>query len=273
MIERVEWDRLPGGVREAVQERVGRVAASEVHQQGLNCSVALTLHAAAGRTFMKGVRAEDTDGAEALAREELVNPFVCAVGPAAWHAVHTDGWSLLLFDHVDGRNADLAPGSADLGPVADALRRMSRIAGASLQGVERLVDRLGQFLTDEEAARLDGDHLLHTDTNPHNLMIDGAGRAHVVDWAMPALGPVWVDAACTAVRLMEDGHSPKTALAWLNAIESWQRAAPAAVAAFVAGTCRHWTARVGEKGALPSNTRFQYLLVGVPHPATCTPPH
>lgn len=261
MIERVDWDELPDAVRAAVEERTGRVAATEVHQQGLNCATALTLHSAnGGATFLKGVYVADTEGVTALAREELVNPWVRTVGPAARHAVRAAGWACLLFDHVKGRNADLAPQSADLAAVAAVLEEMGQLTDAPVRGAERLVERLAPHLAVEEAAALDGERLLHTDTNPHNLMVDGAGRVHVIDWAMPALGPGWVDAAYTAVRLMECGHTAESAMRWLAGIDVWQHADPAAVAAFVAGTCRQWTAMLGERDAEPSNARFRALL-------------
>ncbi|MFD0383678.1 phosphotransferase family protein [Streptomyces stramineus] len=106
---------------------------------------------------------------------------------------------------------------------------------------------------------LRGEALLHTDTNPHNLMVTDR-RAYLVDWATPALGPAWVDVAYTAVRLMEADCPRAEVLAWAARFPSWASARPEALAAFVAAHCRRWEATVGAAAARPSNARFAALL-------------
>ncbi|WP_405799246.1 phosphotransferase [Streptomyces sp. NBC_01506] len=257
MIERVEWEQLPAGLRVSVEVRTGAVVAAELVPQGLNCTVALALTTQRGPLFFKGVREDDTEGVAALRWEEQLNPTVRGVSPTIRHTFRSDGWYCAAFDYIEGRNADLGPGSADLDTVALTLHRMHQLRLPDLT-IPPLADRFSGHLLPGEEQALAGGHLLHTDTNPHNIMISG-GNAYVVDWAMPAVGPAWVDAAYTAVRLMEYGQSPATALAWLNTIPSWRRADPKAVAAFTSATCRRWTATVGEKSAAASNTRIQHL--------------
>ncbi|MEC4017552.1 phosphotransferase [Streptomyces sp. H27-D2] len=121
--------------------------------------------------------------------------------------------------------------------------------------------------TPRERNPLNGSHLLHTDANPHNVMIGSPdGDAYAVDWAMPAIGPAWVDAAYLATWLLSYGQSPADALGWLSGFTSWRQADPTAVETFVNATCRHWTATVGEKDAERSNARFRHLL-DFPHEA------
>ncbi|WP_414169818.1 hypothetical protein ACMATS_31635 [Streptoverticillium reticulum] len=57
------------------------------------------------------------------------------------------------------------------------------------------VDReLGSSVSAAERELLLGDALLHTDTNPHSLLV-AADRGYRVDWALPAAGPSWIDVA------------------------------------------------------------------------------
>ncbi|WP_055550152.1 phosphotransferase [Streptomyces sp. NBRC 110028] len=261
MIERVEWDDLPVELRTAAEARTGKVLTAERVEEGLNCSVALILNTAHnGRLFFKGVRQADEPGMAALRCEERINPTVGGISPTTRYRFDAGGWSALAFVYVNGRHADLGPGSKDLDAVAFALKRMHDLRIPSFR-IPHFADRLREFCEPGEAEVLGGGHLLHTDTNPHNIMIDdNGGDAYVVDWAMPAIGPAWVDPAYTAVRLMECGQSPDEALAWLGRFPSWRRASAPAVGAFVNATCRHWTATVGAAGAEPSNARFRHLL-------------
>lgn len=264
MSERVEWDGLPADLRSAVEARTGKVVAAEGIADGLNCSTALIIETAYnGPLFLKGVRRTDEPGIAALRCEERINATVGGIGgvsPAIRHRFDAGGWTALAFGRISGRHADLGPGSQDLAAVASALRRMHDLPVPDFP-LPQFADRLRTFLRPGEAQMLQGNHLLHTDTNPHNIMIgDGGGEAYVVDWAMPAIGPAWMDPACTAVRLMECGQPPEDALAWLGQFASWRQARPSAIHAFVDATCRHWTATVGEKNAEPSNGRFRHLL-------------
>lgn len=257
---RTHWTALPETVREVIESRAGRIHTAETIEEGLTCSVALSLRTADGdQLFLKGVDAADQAGRRAQLWETVVNPWVLDVGPRLrWHA-EVEGWFFLAFDHVEGCHARLGPESPDHEAVADLHRRMQKLPRPD-GDIPAFRDRLSPFLPSWQAELLDGDHLLHTDTNPHNLLIRDDGRAFLVDWAMPARGPAWVDAAATAVRLMEDGTPPADARRWLDQFESWRQADPMAVRAYVAGTCAHWERAVGAKGARPSNARVHALV-------------
>lgn len=268
MDNRVGWDELPGELRGAVEARAGTVYSAQQAGTGLGSPAAFVVATArSGPLFFKGVRTEDPEGVRAMRTEERINNAVAGVSPSVRYSFTAAGWYCLAFAYIDGRHVDLAPGTQDLGALAFVINAMRRLtvddAYVARTGLEipRLADRLRGFLTEREAGLLDGPHLLHTDTKPHHILITRhGGNAHVVDWAMPALGPAWVDAANTAVRLMECGQPPATALAWLDGIDAWRAADPEAVKAYVRATCRQWSARVGEAGAQPGNSRFSALL-------------
>ncbi|WP_260867919.1 phosphotransferase [Streptomyces sp. SAJ15] len=256
---RTDWMSLPAAVRDTVESRTGPVVSTATIEEGLNCSLALSLRTAEGDAlFVKGVRKDDREGRKAQVWEVTANPWVAGIGPSLrWH-VEAEGWFLLAFDYIDGRHAELGPDSDDYECVADLLQRMQGLPLPDTW-VPSLSERFASFLPPWKAELLKGEHLLHTDINPHNVLITDGGRAHLVDWAMPAVGPVWVDAAYTAVRLMEGGTPPVTARRWLDRFRSWRQADAEAVRAFVEGTCRHWEHVAGNKAARHSNARFRAL--------------
>lgn len=257
---RVDWAGLPAEVRAAVAAQTGLPDAVEDVPHGITCSFAAVLSTGGGRVFVKGVPVGDEWGRAGQAWEVALAPSVVSVAPQLLWRLEVDGWDLLGFEAVDGWHADLSPGSADLdlvGALVEAAQGLRAPMGVALP---YLVDRdLLNFVTATERELLLGDALLHTDTNPHNLLV-GPGRAWLVDWAMPAVGPAWVDVAETAVRLMSAGCDAAEALGWASRFESWRGADPVAVAAFVGATCRAWEARVGVRGAAASNARFEALL-------------
>ena len=255
----VDWGALPAGVRQAVQTRIGEVISAETVAEGITCRTALILTTSKRRFFVKGVPIDDFPPLDAQFTEVGINSGVQRVSPAVrWEAI-SDQWHLIAFDYVDGRHADLGPGSADLRTVARLLKRAQACRPPEGYRVPALAARYRQFLRPGDAEALAGTALLHTDTNPHNLLITEQ-RGYLVDWAMPALGPSWVDPAQTAVRLLESGCTPAQARAWLSGFPDWERAPREARERFIEVICRNWTAKVGEKGAEPSNARFRSLL-------------
>lgn len=241
-----------------VVEHVGPVRGVRPVVDGLTCRTAAVLSTASGRVFVKGAPVGDARARAGQAMEAVVNRAVGAAGPRLLWQVVAGGWDLLGFECVEGRHADLAAGSADLALVADVLRAAQGVRAPEGAGVPPLAGRFADVLPADELELLRGDALLHTDTNPHNLLV-GNDRAWIVDWAMPAAGPAWVDVAYTAVRLMEADSPPREALAWAAQFPSWTTADPRAVQAFVTGTCRAWERQVGPRDARHSNARFTAL--------------
>lgn len=263
MNSRTDWAGLPARVRAQVEAEVGPVVDWEAVGSGLNCTFAAHLYTADGDCrFVKGVPEDDAHGVEGQAREVAVSRVVAGVvAPVLWSRLGGAGWDLLVFQCVGDRHVDLAAGSRDVGLVAEALSRAQELSAAGL-AVPRLTGRFEGFLDEDELRLLDGGALLHTDTNPHN-MIPYLSQVYLVDWAMAASGPAWVDVAYTTVRLMEADTAPVDALLWAEQFPSWRAADREAVAAFVAGSCRQWEAMVGPVDCLPSNRRFGALLAGV----------
>ncbi|MFD8545616.1 phosphotransferase [Streptomyces sp. NPDC059649] len=256
MTPRIDWPDLPAVARTAVEARTGAALAAEPIADGLTCAVAVRLVTGDGAFFVKGVPVEDGRGREAQRWEVTVSPLVGPASPVLRWQVVAGGWDLLVFDHVDGEHADLSrPSNRAL--VARVLRSVQGVAAPA--GVPSFAARFADVLDAEQLALLSGSALLHTDTNPHNLLT-GAGRAWLVDWAMTAAGPAWVDVAYTAVRLMEADVAAREALDWAAQFPSWRAADRVAVEAFVAGVCRQWESVVGAAGARRSNARFAALL-------------
>ncbi len=254
----IEWGDLPAGVRQAIQSRTGEVISAETVAEGITCRAALILTTSKHHLFVKGVLTDDVPPLDAQLTETAINSAVQRVSPAVRWETIADGWHLIAFDYVNGRHADLSPGSADLRTVAHLLRRAQACRPPAGYRVPDLAARYREFLRPGDAEVLTGTALLHTDTNPHNLLITEQ-RGYLVDWAMPALGPSWVDPAQTAVRLMDAGCTPAEARAWLSQFPDWERAPWGARERFIEVICRQATAAIGDLASHIHET-FRNLL-------------
>ncbi len=91
---------------------------------------------------------------------------------------------------------------------------------------------------DSALTLLAGDQLLHTDLNPHNILI--GEHARIIDWAWPTLGAAWVDAACATLWLIAEGHSPAAAETWAAGIPAWAPASRPGIDVFTTIGCHLW---------------------------------
>ncbi|RCH70492.1 aminoglycoside phosphotransferase [Streptomyces sp. SDr-06] len=262
MNSRTDWADLPAPVRAQAVAEVGPVVDWEPVGSGLNCRLAVHLYTEDGSCrFVKGVPEDDAHGVAGQGREVAVSRVAAGVvAPVLWSRL-CGGWDLLVFQCVGDQHVDLTAGSRDVDLVAETLHRAQGLKATGL-AVPRLAERFEGFLDEDGLRLLDGEALLHTDTNPHN-MIPYLSQVYLVDWAMAASGPAWVDVAYTAVRLMEAGWPAAGALEWAAGFRSWREADPRAVAAFVSASCRQWEAMVGPVDCRPSNRRFEALLTAV----------
>lgn len=203
---------------------------------GLNCGIAALLHTSTVRVFIKGLR-NDHPRVATQRREAEINSHIVPIAPPLLWQVDLDGWNILAFEHLDGRHANLAPGSTDLLKVADTLTRLGQIQPPDLP-LRRLEDRWAGLADDSALELLAGEHLLHTDLNPHNILI--GERAHIIDWSWPSLGVAWIDAACAALWLIAEGHTPATAENWAQRIPSFAAASRSGIDAFATASRRLW---------------------------------
>ncbi|MGW0590954.1 phosphotransferase family protein [Streptosporangium sp. NPDC002607] len=164
------------------------------------------------------------------------------------------GGIVLLHEYVDGRDADLSPGSPDVPLVLDTLVVLNEaltpcpggvpevavnIAGLQAKAASLLAGELPDRAVYETALdrfdpdALEGDTLLHYDLHPGNFRIDD-GRAYVIDWAFAVRGAAWVDAVMLAPRLIEAGHTPEQTEGLLARVPAWWSAPADAVTGLAA---------------------------------------
>jgi hypothetical protein len=225
---RTAWAQLPEPVRLAIEAETGPVHQIATINAGLNSAITATLHTTAGPVFVKGARSERAAGQR---REATINPHVVPIAPRLLWQIETRGWHILGVEHLNGHPADLAPGSADLGAITTTLARLGRMAApAECRPIE---DRWADAArtTGVDVQLLAGDRLLHTDLNPHNILVAN-DVARLVDWAWPTRGAAWVDTACAALWLIAEGHPPEAAETWAADNPAWADAMVDAIDAF-----------------------------------------
>lgn len=197
------FTEIPADALAVIEAHTGPVLKAESASTGLNSEVAARIHTASGALFVKGLRLEHPR-AWTQDREAAIAPHVAPLAPALFWHTQRDGWDLLGFEDLDGPHADYAPGSLHLAPVADA---MQTLAGMPLPDLplRTMSDRLRAYAGDD-ADLFTGDQLLHTDWNPHNVLVVD-DRARLVDWAWAARGAGWIDPALWVIWLVATGHT------------------------------------------------------------------
>lgn len=166
-----------------------------------------------------------------------------------WTA-EVSGWLLLVFRHLDGRDAVLAPGSADVAPVLRVVDELAgrltpnpwdeapsvaeKFAALGEKSDELLAQCPGEFPTLEAAAAgfdlaaVGGGTLLHADLHAGNFFVTTDG-VRVIDWSLASRGAAWVDVALLMPRLVAAGHSPADAENLAYTVPSWETAPESAV--------------------------------------------
>ncbi|WP_329086629.1 MULTISPECIES: phosphotransferase family protein [unclassified Streptosporangium] len=258
---RPQWDDLPSNVRDAVEQRIGQVLKADPVTKGLMPGLAARLHTEDGGTvFLKAVSIA-SPAASLYARERQAGA-VLPLGLPAPHLLwngEVEGWIVLLHEYVDGRDADLSPGSPDVPLVLDILTVLNEAltpcpgrgdvpdVAANVAMLQAKAARLLALPAEELPHRamyetalgklspdaLDGDTLLHYDLHAGNFRIDD-GRAYAIDWAFAVRGAAWVDAVMLAPRFIEAGHTPEQTEALLVRVPAWRSAPANAVTALAA---------------------------------------
>ncbi|WP_416972602.1 protein kinase [Streptomyces sp. 4F14] len=217
-----------------IHHHTGPITTIRRTTHGNTSDLTAVIDCANGPFFVKAVRDRPGGRRDSLLRERQVAPTLLDLSPPLLWDVEGDGWLVLGYEAVEARHADLTPGSPDLPLVVDTVARIGRVPlpAYAHSWTETRWDR---FTPD--AALLRGDALLHTDINPHNLLVAGP-RVWAVDWAWPTRGAAFIDPALLVVQLIAAGHTPASAEGWASRIPTWRTADRHAVTVFAAATLR-----------------------------------
>lgn len=240
-MERIQWDNLPGLLKEAISARTGPIAAGHAVPGGLNSPLAAVISTETAKVFVKGLPSGHRQAKTQL-REAAAAPLVQGISPELLWQFDEAGWNVLGFAHIEGRAANYRPGSPDLQLIIDL---MTALAAVEVPGghepVKYAEDRWKSYVEDpRDAEVLAGPSLIHTDWMPDNVLISG-GRAWLVDWAWATLGAAWIDPACWLLRLMAHGHTADEAEALARHLLAYATADPAHVDIFARANVTMWT--------------------------------
>jgi hypothetical protein len=259
------WEDLPASVRKAVEGRVGQVVETDHTPAGRNSDLTVSLSAADGMVFVKGIAA-DAPNVYMHRAEAAVSAYLpCDLAPRLLWEIEEDGWYLLGFEHVVGNPANFAPESLDLPLVAEAVRIIGRTHAPPFGIARRVMAEQwatalkgalkGDLAEDahpwsvtnatllaEWAAQapvhMGGSVLIHSDLHPTNVLV--SDRARLVDWAWWRSGAAWIDPAMLAIRLIAEGHQPEHAESWVRQFAGFAEASAEALTAFAASVLRLW---------------------------------
>ncbi|MGQ0776524.1 MAG: phosphotransferase family protein [Pseudonocardiales bacterium] len=282
---RPTWDELPPALRDGLADRLGPITSAQTQTGGFTPGLAVRLRLTSGELlFAKGIPTDHVLAgkyrAEATTARQL--PKTTPAPRLHWDA-DIAGWVVLAFDDIDGRHAQLSPGSPDVGAVVRTIAHLADVLSpcpvadvppATVELAD-LVHGWGELATAPPAdlddwtrrhlddlaaletpwlAAAEGSALLHGDINQSNLLIDSAGQVLLIDWAQPVCGAAWIDVADLVPHLILAGHSPVAAEHALADVPTWRDTDPAMITSYAAAFAGYW-ARNSRRPAPP----------GVPH--------
>jgi hypothetical protein len=242
MTQAMQWEHLPQRTRDLIEHQTGPVVKAEPVTAGRNHQLAAILHTTtAGALFLKGIHTSH-QRSHRQALEAAVAATVATTSPRLlWHLPDAGGWNLLAFEALLGaRHADLRPGARDLGRITQALQALGEAANPPRVVTDHIEQRWAEHAQANEAELLGGEHLLHTDLRPDNILISGT-RAWIVDWSWPTRGAAWIDPACLTLWLIAHGFSPPDAQRWMRTVPTARDVPSAALDAFTRINARLWS--------------------------------
>ncbi|MFE6178804.1 aminoglycoside phosphotransferase [Streptomyces sp. NPDC056464] len=230
-------NQLPDTVLSLIEKATGPVDDVRTLKAGRNSAVAARVYASDHALFVKGLPL-DHPWVWTQKREADISPYVQDIAPKLyWHA-EEDGWSLLGFEYVEGKHADFTPGSPDLTAVMASMTRLSQVPTPSTE-LKTMPHRLRSYVDDPaELAWFSGNSLLHTEWNPHNVLMTNR-EAMLVDWGA-SLGAAWIDPALWLLWLIAHDHSPAQAEAQAAVHPAWEHAPSAGLDALAHAQRRLW---------------------------------
>ncbi|MET7929980.1 hypothetical protein ABZT43_39825 [Streptomyces sp. NPDC005349] len=184
-MEAVTLADLPALVREAVARQAGPVLAVTSIAAGHNSPLSVRLETYVGPLFVKGLPVTSPSRVATQCREYEISRHLHGLGPRARWQIRAGGWHLVAFDYLnDARHADYRPESGDLASIANLLQQVARLPIPEGVDLRRAEQRLFAYGTEDQLRHVTGNTLLHTDLNPHNVLLTEDGTAHLVDWGM-----------------------------------------------------------------------------------------
>jgi aminoglycoside phosphotransferase (APT) family kinase protein len=275
---RIPWSELPERIRTEVERRLGSpVVAARTQTGGFSPGVAARLVLADGsRAFVKAVSPARNATSPSVYRREA--RIVAAIPPSApvprllWTLDDDpDGWVVLAFEDVEGRQPSLPWRDDELGQVLEALSAlavdltpsplrpplvadaaeafggMDELSWASLVAVpnpaldawstRHLPPLAALEASAGEAAR--GETLQHFDIRADNLLLSADG-VRIVDWPHAHIGQAWIDLVWFAPSVsMQGGPLPEDLV---HRFPPARDADPRALDAVVAAVAAYFTA-------------------------------
>lgn len=268
---RAPWTAIPSRLRERIAAIVGggEVVEAVTQPGGFSPGPAVRLRTSTGRrAFVKAVSAETNPESPLMHRKEALYSAQMpehAPVPKLLGSLDEDGWVVLVFEEIDGRNPGpewdpeelrrivdaigelselLTPSPIDVPPAAEQLAEFTgwrALAKAYADGEDDLgwldpwaVARLDRLVAIEESvvALCAGDTLVNLDMRADNILIT-PDRVYFVDWPWAARGAAWLDMALFVPNVWMYG-GPELARV-VTAHPLLAGADPEAVRAFAAG--------------------------------------
>lgn len=236
---------LPDTVVRLIEKVSGPVVDVRTVNAGLNSAIAARVRTVDRTLFVKGLPL-DHPRVWTQKREARISPYVHGIAPELlWHVEEGD-WSILGFEYVDGGHADYRPGSLDLPAVLATMIRLAEVPAPDVE-LKSMPHRLRTYVDDPaDLSWFAGNSLLHTEWNPHNVLMTGS-KAQFVDWGWASTGAAWIEPALWLMWLIAHGHAPGQAENIAATHPAWESAPPAGLNALARAQHRIWTS-IAESG-------------------------
>jgi hypothetical protein len=240
LAKRIQWEDLPGSLKDAISHRTGPILSGRAVTDGKNSPLAAVAETRNGKVFVKGL----PSGHRMVitqAREAAAAPLVKGISPELLWQFDEAGWNVLGFEHIPGRAANFSPDSPDIDLVTGLMEALAVVGVPPGPGPWKPIEtRLRTYVDDPaDALCFAGQALTHTDWMPDNVLIS-RGRAWLIDWAWATPGAGWTDPAFWLLRLIAHGHTIEHAEACAARLPAYAAADPAHIDVFARANVTMW---------------------------------